>query len=214
MPFFTYNRDVPDGPNNPSNDQPDMQVNTNSTDDILNQDHFSFNLNEGGLHRKMRVVANAGTPSGLLSNTGTLFVQPASGARGPDLFYIPRNGTDVYQLTTTNTTNISQFAVNNPYGTPPPGFTQRGGWTFLAGGLIMQYGFYGQTGATGTSGTIQFPVAFLSPPFYVGPILYRNSGNQTWAINSAIPPTTTAFTFLTSSGGSDGFYWTAIGTGA
>lgn len=211
MPFFTYNRDIPDGPNNPSDDQPDMQVNTNAVDDLIDEDHFAFNDNFGGLHRKMRVIARNGQPTGTLVNTGTLFVQEASGARGPDLFYTPRNGGQTYQLTATNTVNFPSVASNAAYGTPPAGFTQQGGWTFLPGGLVLQYGFYGMAGATGTSGTIQFPIAFSSPPFTISLTLFRNSGNQTWAINSGISPSTTAFTFLTSSGGSDGFYWSAIG---
>lgn len=50
MSMFTYNRDIPDGPNNPSNDQPKMKTNTNSTDDILAVDHVSFNDTPGGTH--------------------------------------------------------------------------------------------------------------------------------------------------------------------
>jgi hypothetical protein len=50
MPNFVYNRDIPDAPNNPSDDQPDMKDNTNSTDDLIDEDHYSFNDNNGGLH--------------------------------------------------------------------------------------------------------------------------------------------------------------------
>jgi len=52
MSMFTYNRDIPDAPNNPSNDQPKMQVNTNSTQDLIAVDHVSFNLSPGGTHKQ------------------------------------------------------------------------------------------------------------------------------------------------------------------
>ena len=51
MTNFPYNRDIPDGPNNPSVDQPDMKENTNSIDELINQDHISFEQNNGGFHK-------------------------------------------------------------------------------------------------------------------------------------------------------------------
>jgi len=53
MAIFSYNRDIPDGPNNPSVDQPNMKINTNSTDDILQVDHVSFEALDGGTHKQV-----------------------------------------------------------------------------------------------------------------------------------------------------------------
>lgn len=39
---FTYTRDIPDAPNNPSVDQGPMKTNTNSIDSIIAVDHYSF----------------------------------------------------------------------------------------------------------------------------------------------------------------------------
>ncbi len=50
MTLFTYTRDVPFPSHNPSNDQPDMENNTNHTDDIIAVDHNSFNVLNGGFH--------------------------------------------------------------------------------------------------------------------------------------------------------------------
>lgn len=67
MPNFTYTRSIPAASHNPSVDQPDMQINTNSTDDLIAVDHFSFNDNDGGLHKKVSLVAKTApfpTPAG------------------------------------------------------------------------------------------------------------------------------------------------------
>lgn len=60
--MVTYNRDIPDGPNNPSRDQPLMKTNTNSVDDILKVDHVSFNTANSGFHKQ--VTFNAKTTQG------------------------------------------------------------------------------------------------------------------------------------------------------
>lgn len=209
MTNFDYNRDIPDGPNNPSEDQPDLKVNTNSIDDLINEDHYSFGVNNGGFHKQVRMPNSAAIPGGLIANSGTLYTKSANGFA--QLFYTNATSGNEYQLTRANNTNFSTFSTDGAYGTPPATFTQIGGWTFLPGGMLMQYGFFGKTGAAGTSGTIQFPIAFTTGPFSIQVTLFRNTGNQTISVDSATPPSTTSFKFLTSTAGSDGVYWTAIG---
>lgn len=51
--MVAYNRDIPFSTNNPSTDQPNMQTNTNSVDDILQVDHVSFNATNGGTHKQV-----------------------------------------------------------------------------------------------------------------------------------------------------------------
>ncbi len=218
MPLYAYNRDIPDAPNNPSADQPLMKTNTNNIDNIIDEDHFSFDENNGGLHRQVRLPLRGGSPGtippGLVAGEGTLYTKTVTSTgilTETGLFYTPDNSSDEYQLTRTITADFAELGTNAAYGTPPATFTQTGGWTFLPGGMLMQYGFFGKTGATGTSGQVQFPVQWSTGAFSIQLTLYRNSGNQTLSLDSAIVPTTTTFNFLTSSSGSDGIYWTAIG---
>ena len=57
MATFTYNRNIPFADNDPSDDQPLMQTNTNSTDDILDVDHYSFETtNLDGWHRQLTLA--------------------------------------------------------------------------------------------------------------------------------------------------------------
>ena len=57
--IFAYNLNIPDGPNNPSVDQPKMKVNTNSIASLIDVDHFGFNQNNGGLHKQVNLVNEA-----------------------------------------------------------------------------------------------------------------------------------------------------------
>lgn len=50
---FTFNTAIPAANNNPSVDQPDMLVNNQSTDGIINVDHISFNAMNGGQHKQV-----------------------------------------------------------------------------------------------------------------------------------------------------------------
>jgi hypothetical protein len=68
MPSFTYDPTIPIGTHYPGNDRPLMQSNFNSTQGILNVDHYSFdNQTNGGWHKQITFPA-ANSPS---SVTGT-----------------------------------------------------------------------------------------------------------------------------------------------
>ena len=56
MTTFNYNRNIPNAPNNPSSDQPLMQINTNSIEDLLDVDHFSFGETNGGTHKQVQLI--------------------------------------------------------------------------------------------------------------------------------------------------------------
>jgi hypothetical protein len=208
MSNYAYNNGVPDGPNNPSVDQPDMLINTQSIENILAEDHVSFNSNNGGLHKQSRIIAQSGIPAGTITSSGTLYTKKPG--TETQLYYVPDTTTDQYQLTRTITTKFANFSTNLSYGPPPATFTQTGGWTFLPGGMLLQYGFFGKTGATGSSGQIKFPVTFTNPPYSIQMTLFRDSG-RTVCVDSTIPPSTSAFNFVSDTSGSDGIYWSAIG---
>ncbi len=53
MSYSGYYRDIPASGNDPEDDQPKMTINANSIDDLINFEHYSFNNNNGGTHKKM-----------------------------------------------------------------------------------------------------------------------------------------------------------------
>lgn len=67
--MVTYNKAIPDAPNNPSADQPLMKENTDAIDTIIAVDHVSFNTANGGFHNHV-TFANA-QPDPALANSQT-----------------------------------------------------------------------------------------------------------------------------------------------
>ena len=70
MTNFTAVQDIPDAPNNPSSDQPNMKTNTNSMISIWDVDHIGFNVSNGGTHEQVSFYQNVagalGTAVGLI----------------------------------------------------------------------------------------------------------------------------------------------------
>lgn len=209
MPNFTYNRDIPFETNNPSNDQPKMKINTNSTYDIINVDHYTFGVDLGGLHKQVRMPISNGVPGtipiGLIANEGTLYtkVEPAAKPTTNEaaLFYSPDNSAKEYQMTRTDTINYDTFGTFTNY--PPAVANQNGGWTFLPGGLIMQYG---SMVTTGIDTNVVFPIPFTQV-FAVTPSIILPNVNIHWHMFSQ---SNTGFTMYLASGVAP-FKWIAIG---
>lgn len=191
MPNFTYNRGIPDGPDNPSDDQPNMKINTDSVDDLIAQDHVSFNTNEGGKHKFTHLLTQGSNPA-VSSIEGVVFTKVVSS--NTELFFrygsAPQN---TFQLT-----NDGAVAANN-------------GRSSLIGPeanpIMIQWG---RVVNPGTSGTVSF-LAFSNPPYIIQLTLQRSSAGQSATVDNATPPTSSGFNYLTSSGGSNILYWLVIG---
>jgi hypothetical protein len=126
MAFFNYNNNIPAANNNPSVDQPNMEVNTNSIDSIIDIDHFSFETGNDGTHKQVNLKTTAGAAGTLPAGTAgptwnTLFT---STVVTPEIF-MSRGGNPAIQLT-------------GP-GTPS---NSANGRTFFAGGLRFQWGTF------------------------------------------------------------------------
>lgn len=204
-----FNPAVPTGTIELDEDYINLQNNFQqlSTSFQVNHVRLEDNSTSNGAHTFVEMRDQAGLPPALKAGEGTLYTKTA--ATVTDLWYTPDNSTNEYQLTRTSGANIAKFGTGLAYGTPPATFTQKGGWTFLPGGLLLQYGFFSKTGALGNSGTIQFPINFTGVPFSVTTSLVRPaSGNQSLTVGI---PTNSQFTFKSSSTESDGVYWQAIG---
>lgn len=58
MSSFVYNRDIPNAPNDPSVDQPNMKINNNSIEDWSAVDHVGYNTSGGGRHLQVTFNSN------------------------------------------------------------------------------------------------------------------------------------------------------------
>lgn len=218
MTLYTYTDNVPNGPNNPSVDQPKMKVNTKSIKDLIGEDHVTFGINNGGFHNKSRYIDTVGFPTGLIPDIGTVYTKKATSTGATtesDLFYIPDTGDPLpgpiyrdYQLTRTITGSYPLFAkLTQNYN----GFGNNffGGWTFLPGGMLFQYGTT-NTIADGTN--IDFPVPFTNVAFSLNITLQTNANTGITVYCKALSATN--FKVGIRSGGNPAnapILWTAIG---
>lgn len=192
MPNFTYTRDIPDGPHNPSVDQPDMKTNTNSTDDIFEINHYSFNDNLGGYHKPVNIVNSVSTPvnpagvGSTLYSTGDnlAFTNPTLSTAGPGMTPVG------IQLTV--------------YQAPPVDLST--GRTFLPGGIVMQWG-------TGVSTGLPVVFNFMSPysTVFYGLATAASTGKFASAVVSNTSITVEVCDFNGALPAGITFYWQAMG---
>ncbi len=89
MTVFDYNVNIPDAPNNPSNDQPLMKTNTNSDFGIWNVNHIGFNQLNGGFHTIVQQGPQTLDPAPL-AGFGQTYTKTILGDQ--QLFYESGNG--------------------------------------------------------------------------------------------------------------------------
>lgn len=192
---FNYTRDIPDGPHNPSSDQPPMKVNTNAIDDILAVDHVSFNAANGGIHKQVN-MANEASPTRLAD---LVLYSRSLGVGRPNVLWAKNSTADLPLF------NNAVFGAN--------------GYTSTYGNITFQWGRVNQAFSSGsTTGTTNFPVAFSNMVVVVtaNPLVTFGSLPSSAAsvnIRATSLGNTVSFDwqFYTNSGDYIGFDWFAIG---
>ncbi len=184
---FTYNDNIPDALNNPSQDQPKMKANTNSIDSLINVDHVSFNQANGGYHKVVHILNNGGNP-GQLGGLGQLFTNLTGGE--VNLYYESDLG------------NVTQLTNNAALGT---------NGIIVLGKLTIEWGQVNPA----TSGTpIIFPRAFSGTPYSIQITVKDNNTNHRAFASYNTASTTQFIPILLSSNGNpetDNIAWIAIG---
>lgn len=104
-------------------------------------------------------ASGAGVPATAV-NEGGVYVDVGTSPAEANLFYRGENSGFNYQLTRAISASTASFSTNSVALGSANGF---GGWTFLPGNLLMQYGYFNPN----TSTTVIFPIAFTSTPFSV-----------------------------------------------
>jgi hypothetical protein len=184
-----------------------IRENFNIIQDAFGRNHVS--LNDGtpgnrGKHNFCTFVAQGSTPTPRIAGESYLFSRTFNSVA--ELAFCPNVVGNVYQLTRTIETSTSTFANNTNYTG-----TQSGGWTFLPGGMLLQYG---SKNNLSTTGTITFPTAFTGAPYSITVSMLRTSAsNDLVVVDQNTPPTNTGFNYkidiINSSGNT--LYWMAIG---
>src|SRR6185312_13346579 len=135
---FTYTTGIPATNNNPSTDQPNMLINTNSIDSLIQVDHVGFNTNGSGIHKQVR-LGNQAAP-GIGDGNADLYANNPIAQSWP--FWQNANGI-TYQIIGANANAdaaTASFAGYGAFGTVESHYNMSAGWTYLPGGMILQYG--------------------------------------------------------------------------
>ncbi|SRR5258708_10419546 len=199
MPNFTYTQNIPDGPNDPSADQPNMKINTNSIASIMAVEHFGFGNNNGGLHQQATFPLRSGSPATVAGQLA-LFSTNLVGGQPAQLFYTHDAGT-VFAITG----NKDPVASGN-------GFTSLPGPSVgTNAGIYLQWGSI--TGAPIVNGqAVGFSFTFPNNVFSITFAPTSNSTNDKTISITTGSVTTAGFTVSCS--GTSSFqtlYWMAIG---
>ena len=186
-----------------------VPINTNFSliQAAMSQDHNGMGTGAGvaGKHNVIHLVEQA-TEGQTNATEAALYTK--TGGNG-DLYTRSPNHVDPlpageYRMTAFNDANIATFGGNVATG------LDFHGWTFLPGGLLLQYGRVSLI-STATR-TITFPVAFFAatPPYSI--TLSPNNGTSAYITSNVVSPTNTTFEIIVTSTTLSGqARWMAIG---
>lgn len=180
------------------------QINTNFSliASVFANNHEAFNDGDEGKHKFMQMPEQAAAPATAASEGG-FYTKDANGK--PQLFYRNEGSGSEYQLTHVRDAGIAEFGTNTTYSG-----TLTGGWTFLPGGLIMNYG---QSTVTSSGTTITYALQFPSgnPAFSITTSVLRATGSGFTSLVRPASSLDTGFDYVSGGGSAILISWMAIG---
>ena len=205
---MSFNPNIPQPNGFLADSQGQIKNNFTFSNGVMEINHYPFNDTTAnkGKHKWSEYVNQTGLPLTQAAGEGTLYTKSVSSES--QLFYSPDATTRQYQISRFIEASFALFATNTNYPQVPAVPTQFGGFTWLPGGLLLQYG---RADNPGGSGTVKFPVSFTSDVFLVQ-LTPRNDGSHsafTYYIDGA--PAITSFSYRGSTTGSNALFWLAIG---
>lgn len=186
MTLWTDN--IPNANNTLAADQPNMQNNNTYLATSIAVDH-NFTKNTGttqdGYHKVIHFVNQVGDPVSV-TNTGQLYTKTVNGNQ--QVFFENSAG-NVQQLTNApSTATFSRFGTNTNYQTASGSNSSvTGGWSYMPGGVILQYG---STTTLNPGGTVTVQLAMTFPTAVYGVVVTPNTsssiggGNHDWTVRS------------------------------
>ena len=209
---LNYTTGIPDTPNDPSNDQPPMKINTNSINSIIQIDHHGFNDNLGGYHTIIHQNAQVTDPANIVGPPQINQVYPKS--------YTPDTTGGVAD--TQLFTRTALGAISQLTGFLKSAANEADGWQWI-GGILVQWGKKSLLNVTHESNAVTFKdrvtgaIPFPNFIYMVNATLIPVSSSTTTIATisiGAVSKTSFGYVVNQSSGGSgyNNFYWIAIGS--
>jgi len=205
-----YNNAVPNGPDDPADDQPQMLLNTNSINSWTNIDHIGFNQNNGGYHRIIHQPTNASSLT--RSGVGATYTNQPSNITDVNQIIagvyttdatVPSTDTQLFSLTSGNV--LSQL-TGQLIGTPGASIAFNDGFVWFSG-ILLQWGFVNTPGSGSfASGNATGEVIFKDR--IPGAISFPNNIFNIWAVpvwsSNGGPPATIGAGSVTASRSTSG----------
>lgn len=170
-------------------------------DSTLTINHYSMNEANTGKHKFASFPVQAADPTTAASESA---IYSKTGV--PNIFIRNQSDGQVYQLTNMKDASIASFATFTNYLG-----TLNGGWTFLPGGLLLQYGILP---SPTDLATITFPLSFNSAAEVFSITLGGVRSNTNDKVISILDGSITATKFQVTLSGSSpptNVFWQAIG---
>ena len=210
---MAYKANIPQPTDNLSVSQNDLLNNFAQLDTTMGVNHFRFSDTSGntGKHSFVEMVKLASVPT-ISAGEGAFYTKTASSIT--NAFYTADTGGKEYQLTRCIDASFARFGAFFTDPAPPAGTVSKFGWTFLPGGLLLQYGTISGTAPTSlpATATVNFPVAFNNVPYSITMTVNRDTpADARNSISRTTPPTNTQFTFIISAATAQALFWMAIG---
>ncbi len=159
---MSFNANIPQPTDFQSDSQSQILNNFASSNASFSRNHTAFDIvSDPGKHKFVEMlnsdpVSSPPVPP-LTSGSGTIYTKRPGGAGTPtDIYYTPGATGNSYQVTTSKgSSNFNEFGTftNYPLGTA----ADTGGWTWLPGGLLLQYG---RSNNRNNGDTITYPIPF------------------------------------------------------
>ena len=169
----------------------------------FNVDHVNINLTDEGKHNQSTYIELASAPT-TAANEGGVYTKVGTNPAQTNLFFRAESNGFEYQLTKAIAASTGRFANN----TVAYVANNDGWWTFLGGGLILQYGR--RTTPT-TSGSVIYPLTFPSGNAAFSIIVTNERTSARSANIDTASSTSSGFDYFVETGGSVALNWIAIG---
>lgn len=220
-----YYPSIPASTDNPSNSQGQIQTNFGTINTAFSVNHTPLtNSTNQGLHTFVGMPFLSSPPT-TVPGEGAVYTESATGTQ---LAYVSDNNQtgspsavpDVYQLTRTIHASYPSFGSYGAFGTVTTNYTMNAGWTFLPGGLLLQYGSVVSNLATPQikpdTIVVTFPVVFTTAnviPTISQICKAAGTGEDDVAsiVNTTISATGFTVNYSVQTSAYVGFTWFAIG---
>lgn len=202
---MTYTTNIPVTGDTLGGTRDRIRTNFQLINTVMAVNHVTFNESGAGKHKFLQMPEQVSAPT-VSANEAGFYCKVGADPAESNLFFRAENNGFEYQLTRSKSINTAVFANNTGYVAG-----QVGGWTFLPGGMFLQYG-RAVTGVGGTL-TVQLPTTYTNVVYSVQCTPNVSSFAAYIAVESVDVDKFTVRTFNSSgtSWANIPFYWYAIG---